>query len=45
MPHKEPTREAKLFASIVVWFLLALMLGTIVGGWIKLYWIGWVFAR
>lgn len=42
---REPTRESKLAASIVMWFLLLLILGTILGVWVKLYWIGWVFAQ
>ena len=43
--RREPTKEAKVFASVIMWFFLALFLGTILGGWIKFYWIGWVFAK
>jgi hypothetical protein len=29
-------------AEIVMSFVLMLVLGTIAGAWIKLYWLGWV---
>jgi len=32
-------------ATLFLWTLGLLVTGTVVGIWIKLFWLGWVFAR
>jgi hypothetical protein len=39
----ETTPEARRLAVVLTWFLLFLIVGTLPGVWIKLFWIGWVF--
>lgn len=36
---------AQHIANACTWFLALLVMGTITGVWVKLFWIGWVFAR
>jgi hypothetical protein len=40
---KEKPTSGGCMADIVMSFVLMLVLGTIAGAWIKLYWMGWVF--
>lgn len=46
---KEMTAEqiymSKMLTRAIVSFILFLVMGTILGVWIKLFWIGFVFAR
>lgn len=45
-PDTQPTPEAKRqAATVVMWFVLSLGMGTIAGIWIKLFLLGWVLAR
>lgn len=44
MQPKRNSREAEVAASVTVWFLLLVILGTAAGVWIKWFWIGWVMA-
>ena len=45
MADNRNSRESKVAASVVMWTLLVIVLGTIVGVWVKWYLIGWVFAN
>lgn len=36
--------QAGWFAAVIMWFIVVFVLGTIGGIWIKLFWMGWVFA-
>jgi hypothetical protein len=35
--------EAKVTGRLIVWFVLFMIMATIFGIWIKLFWLGWVF--
>jgi hypothetical protein len=37
-------KQGVLMGATISWFAVALILGTVLGVWIKLFWIGWVFA-
>jgi hypothetical protein len=37
------TPEAKRLAVALAWFLLFIIVGTLLGVWIKFFWMGWVF--
>jgi hypothetical protein len=39
----QTTPEARQLTLVLMWFLLFLIVGTLLGVWIKLFWIGWVF--
>ena len=43
--RREPTKDARLAAAIVMWFILLLILATIGGVWLKVFWFGWVFVQ
>lgn len=42
--HQEVSPEARLFGNVIMWFGVVFVLGTFGGIWIKLFWMGWVFA-
>lgn len=45
LPKSETTtKEGRIFASVILWFFVALILGTVAGVWVKLFWLGWVLA-
>jgi len=45
VPKRTPSRLSVLLGDIsAIWFVL-MVLSTLTGAWIKIYWIGWVFAR
>jgi len=35
---------ARVFTAVIMWFGTAFVIGTIGGIWIKVFWMGWVFA-
>ena len=43
-PKPEITPEARQLTLVLMWFLLFLVVGTLAGVWIRLFWMGWVFA-
>lgn len=43
-PNKSPL-GSRIAAQVVIWFFLLLVLGTVFGVWVKLFWLGWVFVR
>ena len=45
MASDQTSKESKIASSVVMWTLLAIVLGTIIGAWVKWYLIGWVFAN
>ena len=43
--RRTPSRISVILGDIsAIWFVL-MILSTLTGAWIKIYWIGWVFAR
>lgn len=42
--EEQPRSAAEQMAIFTMWFVLLLFLGTILGIWIKLFWIGFVGA-
>jgi len=45
MQNKKPVSdEAKLMATIFMWSILILVVGSVLGVWVKFFWLGWVFA-
>jgi hypothetical protein len=43
--RKTGSRSGEIFAWLVIGPILIIIFGTIIGLWIKFFWIGWVFAR
>lgn len=35
-------RAGEIFASIILGWLVFIVLGTLTGVWVKLFWLGWV---
>ncbi|MCC6192270.1 MAG: hypothetical protein IT318_24830 [Anaerolineales bacterium] len=42
--RRPPSPEARLFASVILWFIVLLVLATAAGIWYKLFWLGWVLG-
>jgi hypothetical protein len=42
---KQTNKSGEIFAWLVVGPILLVIIGTLIGIWIKFFWIGWVFAR
>lgn len=38
------SKEAETAANLIMWALLILVLGSLLGLWIKFFWLGFVFA-
>lgn len=36
-------REGEIATSVFMWFILLLILGSVLGVWIKYFWLYWVF--
>ena len=39
------SNEAKIMATVFMWSILILVLGSGLGIWVKFFWLGWVFAE
>ena len=37
-------KDSRIATQVVMWTLLIIILGTLLGAWVKFYWIDWVFA-
>jgi len=37
-------KDSQVVAQVVLWTLLIIILGTLLGAWVKIFWIGWVLA-
>ena len=31
-------------AAVILWWLLLMILSSLTGAWIKIFWVGWVFS-
>lgn len=40
---KPISNEARQMATILMWTILTLILGSLAGVWLKLFWLDWVF--
>ena len=43
-PRRTPSPEARVFSSVIMWFIVLLVLATAAGIWYRVFWLGWVVA-
>jgi len=43
--EREVSPEGRLFGVVVAWLLMGVVFGTLLGVWIRWFWLEWVFVN